>query len=296
MDFLNNEKNRELGSHLLKRRQELNLDLDELSEETGIPIQRLKQFEDGDFKRFDPFYLKMYLKKYASALSLDIQELYQLYGGRKTDSRTDVDKLKKQSAPKPKKVSRRKRTNYHLGKIIGLFFALIVVVLGIIYAVDMVRSWNEVRENDPPVIVNPTPPEPEDNDEDYDSGENNEELEEPEEPEEIEPEPTTTIEKEAHEGNIQTFAVGTQLEAIELVIRFSSHCWVGGNINGNMLNISRHAGDVFEESFTFTDEATIVLNIGNLPGIEEITINGEAVAFESGGAIVQDLIFNITSR
>ncbi len=81
MDFSNKENNQQLANYLREQRQSQQIDLDEIAEKIGVPIQHLKNIEVGNFDRFDAFYLKMYLKKYATYLSLNVDELYQQFYG-----------------------------------------------------------------------------------------------------------------------------------------------------------------------------------------------------------------------
>ena len=95
MDFSNKESNQQLADYLREQRQNQNLDLEEVSAKIGVPIQHLKSIEQGDFERFDSFYLKMYIKKYATYLSLNVGELYQQFYGNQIQKEVEV-KIHKQ--------------------------------------------------------------------------------------------------------------------------------------------------------------------------------------------------------
>ena len=72
MDFSNKENNQQLADYLREQRQNRHLNLEDVADKIGVPIQHLKNIENGNFDRFDTFYLKMYIKKYATYLSLNV--------------------------------------------------------------------------------------------------------------------------------------------------------------------------------------------------------------------------------
>ena len=95
MDFSNKESNQKLADYLREQRLNRSLNLDDVSDKIGVPIQHLKNIESGDFSRFDEFYLKMYIKKYASFLSLNVDEIYQSFYSEQIKREVEV-KIKKQ--------------------------------------------------------------------------------------------------------------------------------------------------------------------------------------------------------
>ncbi|MDB8576571.1 helix-turn-helix domain-containing protein [Turicibacter sanguinis] len=56
MDFSNKESNQKLADYLREQRLNRSLNLDDVSDKIGVPIQHLKNIESGDFSRFDEFY------------------------------------------------------------------------------------------------------------------------------------------------------------------------------------------------------------------------------------------------
>ena len=59
MDFSSKENNQQLAEYLRNQRLSQQLDLDDVSEKIGVPIQHLRNIESGNFDHFDTFYLKM---------------------------------------------------------------------------------------------------------------------------------------------------------------------------------------------------------------------------------------------
>ena len=99
MDFSNKENNQQLADYLREQRQNRHLNLEDVADKIGVPIQHLKNIENGNFDRFDTFYLKMYIKKYATYLSLNVEELYQQFYGSQIQKEVEV-KIHKQKVQK----------------------------------------------------------------------------------------------------------------------------------------------------------------------------------------------------
>lgn len=70
-----------LGQYIRNKREEKELTIEELSKKTLISPAVLKDIEAGKFDRYtgDEAYVKMYLKKISSVLSLDTQDVTQQY-------------------------------------------------------------------------------------------------------------------------------------------------------------------------------------------------------------------------
>jgi len=323
VNFLNEENNQKLAGYLHEKRIEQNLTLDDISNKIGVPIQHLKNIEAGNFEEYDTFYLKMYLKKYASSLALNIDELYQHFYEEEVVPEKEF-KLKKPSHKKvkpqnteeaPNKVdsdSRKKvvaqkklasRPKYNIGKIIALMCAVLIIMLGITYAIDMFRSMGNNEGNQTPEIVNPNvtdedngEPENEENNDNQDQ-----EIEEETPIEELELEPETQVSLLSHEGRIQTFEVITEAEAAEIEISFSGDCWVGTSADapvalgsGATLTAGGYTyvnGD--EETITVNESGTLSLNFGNIQ-VMEMTINGEPVEIATAGLTQQWIVINTT--
>ena len=142
MDFSSKENNQQLAEYLRNQRLSQQLDLDDVSEKIGVPIQHLKNIESGNFDRFDTFYLKMYLKKYVNYLSLNIDELYQQFYGTQIQKEVEV-KIHKQQVQK---------RNRNLGRLAGVVCASLVIGLGVFYVTDMIKNANPKEENS--IVIN----------------------------------------------------------------------------------------------------------------------------------------------
>ena len=142
MDFSNKENNQQLADYLREQRQNRHLNLEDVADKIGVPIQHLKNIENGNFDRFDTFYLKMYIKKYATYLSLNVEELYQQFYGSQIQKEVEV-KIHKQ------KVQKRNR---NLGRVAGLVCAVLVIALGVFYVVDVVKNATPKADNN--IVIN----------------------------------------------------------------------------------------------------------------------------------------------
>jgi len=309
VDFLNNENNQKLGEYLHNKRMDQHLDLEDISNKIAIPIQHLKKIEEGDFEDYDSFYLKMYLKKYATSLSVNIDELYKMFYDVEPTPQTENEvEVKKTVSSKPKHTKeKRMRTtnpnNKNIGKIIALICAGIVIIYGLVVIFDIATSmWNNDNggnENLPP-ITNPH------NQEQENEEESNEELTEELNEEENQPEeelPNTIITRVSHQNQTQTFDVITEVEEIEIILNFSGPCWIG-TASGTTIGLASGAeltaagityaeGDT--ETITLTEAATLSFNIGNVQMLEMI-INGETVEIETVGLSQQWIVLNIITE
>ena len=298
MSFLNEENNQKLAEFLRETRVEQNLTLDDISSKNGIPIQHLKKIEEGSFEEYDSFYLKMYLKKYASSLSLNIDELYQHFYGEELKKEPEV-RVKKSISAKHNK----QKVIHNIGKIIGVICAIVILVLGVMIASDMIRSGNN-ESLEGPEVVNPNIPDLDEDEDDEDDGDEDDEDEDGEDDQLGEApignsEPETNIEQVSHEGINQIFAVETTANQLEIELTFTGECWIGtaagtsvtldsGNTlteNGGMYQ----AGDT--ELITFTESGSLTFNIGNVQ-LVSITVNGELV--EISTATHQWITLNMT--
>ena len=304
VNFLNDENNQKLAEYLHNKRIEQNLNLDDISNKIAIPIQHLKKIEEGDFEDYDAFYLKMYLKKYATALSLDIDELYQLFYGEVVPVKPEIDtNVKKTVTPTPKysKVTKEtaKKSNKNIGKIIGIACATVVIIIGLVIAFDIVRNMmanDEVNENNLPPISNPHN---EDGLQENQTEEANQEEELPVLPEEEAP--TTTINRLSHQNNTQTYEVLVGSESAEIILNFTGPCWIGA-LAGETIGLDSGsemtaAGVMYAEGdtevITINDSSTIAFNVGNVQTLEMI-INGEVVEIETAGLSNQVIVLEIT--
>lgn len=271
MDFSNKESNQKLADYLREQRLNRSLNLDDVSDKIGVPIQHLKNIESGDFSRFDEFYLKMYIKKYASFLSLNVDEIYQSFYGEQIKREVEV-KIKKQKT--------EKRTR-NFGRLGGIVAAILVIGLGGYFVIDMIKAASE-KPTEEVVIKNPNSSEL------INEPTKNTENEEKKDAEMVEPEislPKTTISKVSQNNQSTIYDVMSDGEQLDLKMVFNNDCWLNATMNNQSIipGETYRTNDVFEYTFTkdmlTNNEGVLEFNIGNVTGLE-MMINGELVSID----------------
>jgi len=290
VDYSNQENNQQLAEVFRKHRTAKGMTVEEAASKTGIPSLHINSIENGKFEQFDPFYLKMYLKKYGTFLTIDLDEAYaQAYGAPQVEEAPVAIKAVKStnSLLANRKTSRR---SLGLGKLIGMLLLVIAIGYGGYVIVDM---WQQGMSNDapPPVIENPRSDEL--------VGNGNEETDDTEEEPEEEAEnvvaepalPATHVELVSQEGNFQNFTVHTEGDVAEIQFIFSNRTAIsplnsGAPIAFDEMTVHPVTGAAFQDG----DTATITLESGgNLEvwfqwlNYVEATVNGEPVELAEAG-------------
>ena len=293
MDFSSKENYQQLAEYLRNQRLSQQLELDDVSEKIGVPIQHLKNIERGNFDRFDTFYLKMYLKKYVNYLSLNIDELYQQFYGNQIQKEVEV-KIHKQ------KVQKRNR---NLGRLAGVLCASLVIGLGIFYVGDMIKNANPKKEENNIVINNPNSstivgesqekpqesieenvPAPEQAPVEQKPQESIEEnVPAPEQAlvEQKPQEPITTVSKVSQEDRKVTFDLVTAQTEATLKLDFTGPCWLSLALGNESLIAGEtyQAGGVFEKAISMEQFGTLDFNVGDANAVQ-ISINNQVIEFE----------------
>ena len=301
VDFSNESRNLQIANYLQTLRLEQDLSLEQLSHLSQVPIVHLVTIEEGQFLRFDDFYLRMYLKRYTQSLEVDLEQLYvyasqnplqevetqakekQANERQMTQTQADISAVPKSSeTPKLK----RKKTTIKAANIarleakqrvrkfvVGLFLFILLIVI-VIFVVELIRSLPErepeYEEVIPPIESPNLTLEPE-SEEDIDDDEDDTEEDVEEEPEPT-PEDLTTIAFESHVGETQNFTVTTALDEIVIRIEITGQNWI--ETTGNTYS----AGDVFEYTFD-PDDSPIRVRLGALHNTGAIYVNDVSFDF-----------------
>ncbi len=282
MSFSNKEKNQLLATFLQEERLKQQLTLEEISIKTGVPYQHLKSVEAGAFEKFDAFYLKMYLKKYASTLNLNVDEVFSQY----------QEIIQPMGTIQTKRVHKTVRRSRKSSNKNGLVILALILVIGISGAtvLKVMPKQSSQPDLNPPAITNP------DSDDLLDSSSDDLTTDETEgeapsvEQEELEvPNETTTITRGQTQGITTTFDVITTADTAKLTFVFTADCWMNAGVYGAETVIPQgmyYKDDVVD--FVLTDEMlaqdhTMNLNIGNVLGVT-LSVNDETVEFPEGGA------------
>ena len=315
MDFTNEQLNQQVAACLQSLRIEQNVTIEQLSQKSQVPVVHLVSIEEGHFRRFDDFYLKLYLNRYTKILGVSLEQVYAyaVKNNQGIAEDTISDHVTEQetsthAAPPPPSTPQRivipqkrnlatanhKKTRLpkvNLTK--GLIF-LVLAALGvafIFFLIGLFSNLGNSGSNDEPSVVNPH---------DVIPTETTPEETEPDETEPTtvpDPADETTIEPDTHVGRTQTFDVVTSAEEVTLRIEFEADCWLELRFNQSMIDSGTFRPDNdLEETFDLTNgTGTIDINFGNLFGVESITINGVEVDYNNSES-VQRLIFNVVSE
>ena len=272
MDFSNKENNQQLADYLREQRQNRHLNLEDVADKIGVPIQHLKNIENGNFDRFDTFYLKMYIKKYATYLSLNVEELYQQFYGTQIQKEVEV-KIHKQ------KVQKRNR---NLGRVAGLLCAVLVIALGVFYVVDVVKNATPKADNNI-VINNPNSSEMVEKDEETPETLEDTTTQVPEEKatEEKPQEPVTTVSLVSQQSKEVIFDIVTDQTEADLKLDFTAPCWLSLNLGDQSLipGETYQAGGVFEQKIAGDQFGTLEFNVGDATAVK-ISVNNQVIDFE----------------
>ncbi len=272
MDFSNKENNQQLADYLREQRQNRHLNLEDVADKIGVPIQHLKNIENGNFDRFDTFYLKMYIKKYATYLSLNVEELYQQFYGTQIQKEVEV-KIHKQ------KVQKRNR---NLGRVAGLVCAVLVIALGVFYVVDVVKNATPKADNNI-VINNPNSSEMVERDEETPETLEDTTTQVPEEKatEEKPQEPVTTVSLVSQQSKEVIFEIVTDQTEADLKLDFTAPCWLSLTLGDQSLipGETYQAGGVFEQKIAGDQFGTLEFNVGDATAVK-ISVNNQVIDFE----------------
>ena len=278
MDFSNQENNAVLAEIFRKQRNVKGFSLEDVAAQTGIPELHLKNIESGKFEEFDPFYLKMYLKKYGAFLGVDLKEAYlKAYGLQEGPEPVTIKTPKNLDIRNPRATT-KKKFRRGSGKILATALLLIAAVFGIYFGWDMIRAgFSQDPEEFP--IQNPHTPDlgtlTEDGEnEDASPQEGN--VEESAGNDEYgtaeisEQGSGLSIELATSDDREQIFSVVSTEEELEVRLVFSGETWIGSENNtvipfenGELTEagFTRNTGDV--ETLVITDSTTLYFNLPN---------------------------------
>lgn len=256
---------KELVELLRQARQEKQVSLHEISEQTKIQIHYLEALETGNFDRFSgEVYLKGALTNYAEAVGLDPKEVLSLYRN-----------LKGEPPPEELDIAPRKETAVPPGRgergpslIYGLIVLALVLALGTYWFVEQYR--------------NNRAPDPSTNHEDPSGSTEPVEPEEPVEPggeapgQTESPAPSTElIISTAESTSRETVFSVRNVEQLELELICVEKCWIKMLVDGKEEFPQRNFRKGEELTASAVDR--IWIRLGN-PGGVKLTINGTGVA------------------
>ncbi len=139
---------------LKKRRRELGLTLDQVSNKTKINIKFLKAFESGNFAELPQTYVRLFLKAYAQELNMDAEQILEDYDAYRQEEPQDQNRIEQTKAPKTDQKNDKdilpKSNKKSLFGIL-LSFAILIFIIIILKQVLM-----EKQQNTTAVPISPT--------------------------------------------------------------------------------------------------------------------------------------------
>ncbi|NLM51965.1 MAG: helix-turn-helix domain-containing protein [Firmicutes bacterium] len=257
----------EIGSELKNARENLGLTLDEIMDRTMIPKKQLKALEEEKFDVFPgEVYLKGALRKYATELGLNADELLDRYKRTKAKTAEEEEEIftyKKSNRQQKSSKTPVKRKRLKVGRLIGMLLILLVLLTAFHTLVELY----ERRQSSPP-LQNEQPQ----------NEQLPDELPEPFEPEPAEPEepeqpeiPSVQVEQDPEAEGVR-FVV-YHADSIEAELAFTGACWIRVLADGDTIfeGTLQHG-----QTKTVTAEHELSIRLGN-PPVTQLTINEQPV-------------------
>ncbi|MFB1081043.1 helix-turn-helix domain-containing protein [Jeotgalibacillus sp. JSM ZJ347] len=291
----------ELGIHLKEAREEKGYSLEELQGVTKIQKRYLQGIEEGDYSMMPgAFYIRAFIKQYAEAVDLNVEELFETYS---SDIPTNQDDHI------PSQLSRVKTRGSKNTSTAFRFIPTVVMVLFVIGIVAL--AWvlfqsfmaadseepegsEEVQQEEPLSFDQSDDPADDASEEEPTEEapeEPAEELDEEEQPEEEPAEETLAIENAGTEGDTTSYQITSAEEPLTVTIN-SDSTWVGiTDQAGNQLVDQMLSGSE-ELTFDASELNWFRIRVGSAPGTT-VSINGEQVDFGAVDIITQNMIFEV---
>lgn len=283
----------QLGELLRQRREKQGMTLEALQARTKIRIKYLEAIEAGEFAVIPgEVYLRGFIRNIATELSLDQQEVMQVYYQETKPASESVAAAPDATPPKPAKepmaevrepevakplggsqpravaVSRvQKKTAKKAPRLLWLLVALAIVIAGVLY-------WDSIREQ--PLVEDPSilPP---DGSSDPDP-----------QPDPAPPQPQVELQNPGDDNPIYLVHPGP----LEVVLTAEgADCWVGAKADTNSQQMTLRPNGTASLTLNATNE--IVVRVGN-PAALRVTINGIDQGIV-GGTRVIDLTVRLQS-
>jgi len=148
---------------LKKRRRELGLTLDQISNKTKINIKFLKAFESGNFAELPQTYVRLFLKAYAQELNMDADRILEDYDAyMQGDNQEQSGKERSKTAPTQPKSDKEVLPKSNKKSLFGILvsFAVLIFIIIILKQVLMEKQVNTTSVPiSPTEIINESQPE-----------------------------------------------------------------------------------------------------------------------------------------
>ena len=148
------------GEHLKKKREKLDLSVEDISEKLKIKVSYLKDLENGSYDKLPPdVYVKGFIRNYAALIGLDAEKIINVYKKEQLAKHKRIDVEKNVHAKKCK--NKTPAVNYGVitPKIITVFFSFIILLIAGYYfwhQINSFRSTPYLFVSNPPfdIVVN----------------------------------------------------------------------------------------------------------------------------------------------
>ncbi|WP_066193681.1 MULTISPECIES: helix-turn-helix domain-containing protein [Gracilibacillus] len=274
-----------IGERLKQEREQKKMSLEDVQKSTKIQVRYLDAIEQEKFNVMPgSFYVRAFIKEYATVLGLDPDELMEEYkSDLPFEQQEETIPLSRMSSSKSVSSGKTSRVFSFMPTVI-----VVLLIIGIVLLVWLFRQGvftdgdtdpaPTEEENSAGESVTTQPPQEEGNNgagQDQDTTEDQDENQEEETPEEEE-EPATEVTLDSYENGTSNYQLTTNEETIELMIETTNRNWlqVENGASGESL---------YESTFT-SDESPLKVDISELdelylrfgePQDITISINGE---------------------
>lgn len=270
----------ELGERLKNTRIEKGLDLEEIQEITKIQKRYLQAIEAGEYEKLPgSFYIRAFVKSYAEAVGLSMDELLEDHGHELPSKAQTLESL-------PPRRSRRSLPSNTRGTLTSILPRIFVIslIIGVLVAIWLLNINKNPKGTNLQTGEMEQGMEFESNTEALPSEDNEDESSSPMTDEEEEGEQNSDQhagEEEADNGKLEfinasgdtsTFTL-SEAQEFHVMLTFSGDSWVTirGSEGNTLVNKGFSKGE--EVEFSFTDETAIRLRIGNTTNTA-IQVNG----------------------
>ncbi|AJD91067.1 hypothetical protein JMA_17500 [Jeotgalibacillus malaysiensis] len=290
----------ELGNRLKEAREAKGYSLEELQGLTKIQKRYLQGIEEGDYSMMPgAFYIRAFIKQYAEAVNLNVDELFENYASdipKNQDDHmpTQLSRVKTRGSKNTSTAFRFIPTAVMAVFVVGIVALAYVLVQSFMSADGDEPQGNEEVQQEEAVSLDQSDdteqaveeePAEETAEEDVEE-EPAEAEEEPAEPET----PALEIENAGTEGDTTNYQISSS-EELTVTIN-SDSTWVGiTDQSGNQLVDQMLSGSE-ELTFDATDLNWFRIRVGSAPGTT-VSINGEQVDFGATDIITQNMIFEV---
>ncbi|WP_404409283.1 helix-turn-helix domain-containing protein [Jeotgalibacillus malaysiensis] len=290
----------ELGSRLKEAREAKGYSLEELQGLTKIQKRYLQGIEEGDYSMMPgAFYIRAFIKQYAEAVDLNVEELFETYSSDIPKNQDDhipsqLSRVKTRGSKNTSTAFRFIPTAVMAVFVVGIVALAYILVQSFMSADSDEPQGNEEVRQEESVSLDQSDDteqaaeevEAEDSAEEPAEEDPAENEEEPSEPQEAE----LAIENTGTEGDTTNYQI-TSTEELTVTIN-SESTWVGiTDQSGNQL-IDQMLSGSEELTFDASELEWFRIRVGSAPGTT-VSINGEQVDFGASDIITQNMIFEV---